>query len=171
MPIPTIEQNPHLDNILNSSYPIESDVLNTIKSSKGRIRPSIPTKTQDDLEDKTFSSENIKANHHFRILKTYECWIVDLDQKTIYANGRDIDLLGPEISFEIDINNVDSNDRELIKDSAVFWVKVGILTTGSGQQINKTIIKFRRFLSIPKLQAEKISQREKHLAKALGIDE
>ena len=173
MPATTTERQESLDNILPSSSPVESAVFDSIKASKGSIRQSPPINNKAD--NNSISTDdmlpNVVQKKYFRDLKTYECWVDEIDNDIIYARGRDVDLLGPEIVFEIELKDVDDNDKELVKESAVFWVKVGTLTTETGQLLNSTVIKFRRYKSIPKNEFENISQRARLLAKALGIDE
>lgn len=107
---PSIESIEILNRIgSNPSQPVMSSLSLDINEST----PSEPIISSLSLEDSEFNVNSI-----------LECWIDEIDGSTIYARGRNINGLGSEISFEIDIKNIKENDKELVKEGSVFIVKI-----------------------------------------------
>ena len=77
-------------------------------------------------------------------LQKWEGTVFEVKKDVFKARLHDLTTENPEEEAEFSIDEISDDDRELLKPGAVFYWSIGYLTTGTGQRIRTSIIKFRR---------------------------
>lgn len=151
---------------LESSLPFSKSEFSNVSELRPEngYRYKIPERFQDP--DKTSSD----PQDQFIEYKRFECWIDEIYDGIIYARGKEVKDFETQIQFNIPIDSVEDNDRELVHEGAVFVLLTGTLVKVKGQHVNKSTIKFRRSLKPTLEEVDKLDERQKYLARALGID-
>ncbi len=77
-------------------------------------------------------------------LQKWEGIVAEVKKNAFVAKLYDRTVENPEEEGEFSIDEVSEDDRVLLKPGAFFYWSIGYLTTGTGQRIRTSVIKFRR---------------------------
>ena len=98
----------------------------------------------------------------FRAIQKWEGYVLDVGTEVFRARLVRIVGEGPDQEAEIYIEEVDPDDRELLKPGAVFYWTLGYLDRPSGRR-REAILRFRRLLHWTKAEKDATRQEAKNL--------
>jgi hypothetical protein len=84
-----------------------------------------------------------KANEYFKTLQQWEGYVLGVSQDVFRARLIDVGGGQPDETAEVLIDEIEEEDRALIKTGAVFYWTIGYLDRPSGR-IRASVIRFRR---------------------------
>lgn len=110
-------------------------------------------------DDKTRQPDGPRKRDRFQVLKNWEGVVTAIEEDLIFASVRQTNSESEraEDEFEMDIDNVPSGDRELVRVGAVFYLTVGIRRPPGEDSQKTTRVIFRR---MPRWSAGDVARAE-----------
>lgn len=104
--------------------------------------------TENVIETKKFEKQEDVIDVKFQIENKWEGIVVDIDENTVYSKLKETQS-GDDYEYNFKIEDVPSDDRNLIAEGALFNFYSGYQING-GTRKNSKVIKFRRQLNTNK---------------------
>ncbi len=101
-------------------------------------------------------------------LQKWEGVVIAVEKDIFQARLLDLTDENPEEQAEFLIEEISDDDRELLRPGAVFYWSLGYLTTGTGQRIRTSIVKFRRLPAWTERDMRMAQERAKEIRQTIG---
>ncbi len=158
------------ENIYNSSF-IQNLVNVKLKEDEGNV---------DELNDNKSLTKGVKNNFinflpkylpaqrsidSFTSLQKWEGYVTDFDDKIVFAQLTNLTNNFPGEFAEIPIEEISSEDKDLLTIGAVFYWNIGYHDNESGQRTRVSIIRFRRLPKWTKKELNEVELEANEIAK------
>lgn len=101
-------------------------------------------------------------------LQKWEGVVTEVEKDIFNARLLDLTDDNPEEEADFSIEEVSEDDRKLLKPGAVFYWSLGYLTTGTGQVIRTSIVKFRRLPAWTETEVKKAQEQAAKIRRTIG---
>lgn len=101
-------------------------------------------------------------------LQKWEGVVTEVEKDIFNARLLDLTDDNPEEEADFSIEEVSEDDRKLLKPGAVFYWSLGYLTTGTGQVIRTSIVKFRRLPAWTETELKKAQEQATKIRRTIG---
>lgn len=104
-----------------------------------------------------------------QILAKWEGTVIDVNDSAFYAKLRDLKENTSYVNeAEFPLEDLQNDDRELLRIGALFYWYVGYMTTSSGTRIKISLLQFKRLPRWQKSKMNKITEKIEKLRKKFG---
>lgn len=101
-------------------------------------------------------------------LQKWEGVVTEVEKDIFNARLLDLTDDNPEEEADFSIEEVSEDDRKLLKPGAVFYWSLGYLTTGTGQVIRTSIVKFRRLPAWTETEVKRAQEQAAKIRRTIG---
>ena len=101
-------------------------------------------------------------------LQKWEGIVMEVEKELFHARLIDLTEKNPEEETDFLFEEVSEDDRSLIKPGAVFYWSLGYLTTGTGQIIKSSIVKFRRLPAWTETEIGRAREQAAEIRRTIG---
>jgi len=101
-------------------------------------------------------------------LQKWEGVVTEVEKDIFNARLLDLTDDNPEEEADFSIEEVSEDDRKLLKPGAVFYWSLGYLTTGTGQVIRTSIVKFRRLPAWTETEVKRAQEQAAEIRRTIG---
>ena len=101
-------------------------------------------------------------------LQKWEGVVTEVENDVFHARLLDLTDNSPEEEADFSVEEVSEDDRKLLKLGAVFYWSLGYLTTGTGQVIRTSIVKFRRLPAWTETEVKRAQEQAAKIRRTIG---